>query len=517
MYVDTEVGTAVVVAAQAGDEDARDRLLAACLPLLYNVVGRAMNGHSEVDDVVQETMVRVVSGLRGLRDPESFRSWMVAVAMNEVRRRWTARQNTVAAPLDTLEGTREVADPGSDFVGLTILRLGLSGQRKEVAEATRWLDDGDRDLLSLWWLETAGELTREELAAALDLSRQHAAVRVQRMKEQLELGRVVVRALSADPRCPELTSLVAPWDGSPGALWRKRIARHTRGCAICSGHQRDLMPAEGLLAGIGLVVPTHDLWPAHLNTAWTVPPGGGPGTGAGGGSGSGAGPGDPGTSGAVPHPRLPRARGPVVMAGALAVTVAILVLPDGKDGKDPRPAEPAPSAPVAVVSAVETPVEPSPSPTPTPTPSPTPTPTPTPSASPSPSPSPTQRSVEQQFIDLVNAKRSQSGCPALRVEPRVHAAAQRHSEDMAARGYFDHTGPDGDQPDDRLSAAGYQWSRWGENLDRGKKSAGDLVNDWMDGAIHQANLLDCRFTAAGLGTASGASGPMWTLDLGTPR
>ncbi|WP_033821448.1 RNA polymerase sigma factor, partial [Kitasatospora sp. MBT63] len=264
MYVDGEVGTAEVVAAQAGDEDALERLLTASLPLLYNVVGRAMNGHSEVDDVVQETMVRVVSGLGGLRDPASFRSWLVAVAMNEVRRRWSARQSAPVAALEGLEGTREVADPGSDFVGLTILRLGLSGQRKEVAEATRWLDEGDRDLLSLWWLETAGELTREELAASLDLSRQHTAVRVQRMKEQLEVGRVVVRALSADPRCPVLTELVSPWDGSPGALWRKRISRHTRGCAVCSGHQRDLMPAEGLLAGIGLVLPVHDLLPPDL-------------------------------------------------------------------------------------------------------------------------------------------------------------------------------------------------------------------------------------------------------------
>ncbi len=43
---------------------------------------------------------------------------------------------------------------------LTILRLGLSGQRREVAEATRWLDEDDRELLALWWQEAAGELTR---------------------------------------------------------------------------------------------------------------------------------------------------------------------------------------------------------------------------------------------------------------------------------------------------------------------------------------------------------------------
>src|SRR5207237_266820 len=80
----------------------------------------------------------------------------------------------------------DTADPGADFEDLTIVRLGLSGQRRQTAEASRWLDPGDRDLLSLWWLEAAGELTRAELAAGLELTPQHAAVRVQRMKAQLD-------------------------------------------------------------------------------------------------------------------------------------------------------------------------------------------------------------------------------------------------------------------------------------------------------------------------------------------
>ena len=49
---------ALVVAARAGDQRARDRLVAAYLPLVYNVVGRALDGHADVDDVVQETMLR---------------------------------------------------------------------------------------------------------------------------------------------------------------------------------------------------------------------------------------------------------------------------------------------------------------------------------------------------------------------------------------------------------------------------------------------------------------------------
>ncbi|CAD5980431.1 RNA polymerase sigma factor (modular protein) [Streptomyces sp. KY70] len=246
--------TALVVAARDGDQAAGERLAALYLPLVYNVVGRALNGHPDVDDVVQETMLRALSGLSSLRDPTRFRSWLVAIAMNQVRTRWSVLGHRPAA----LEETDEPADPAADFVDLTILRLELSGQRRETAEATRWLDEAERDVLSLWWLETTGELTRAELADALGLPPQHAAVRVQRVKNQLDIGRAVVRALAAEPRCPALDDLVADWDEVPTPLWRKRIARHIRGCASCAATSSGLVPPEGLLSGLALVVPLYE-------------------------------------------------------------------------------------------------------------------------------------------------------------------------------------------------------------------------------------------------------------------
>ncbi|MFD9329548.1 RNA polymerase sigma factor [Streptomyces sp. NPDC060065] len=231
-------------AAQAGDRRALDELVAGWLPLVYNIVGRALNGHADVDDVVQETMLRAVDNLGSLRDPDSFRSWLVAIAMRQIRDR--ARRRTSEPPAD---GSGVQA---ADFAELTVLRLQLEGQRREVAEAVRWLDDEDRQLLSLWWLEVAGELTRRELASAVGISRQHAAVRVQRMKERLEAARGIVRALGS--ACPDLGSVTTRWDGRPDSVWRKRLARHVRGCAYCSGRPGEsVVPAERLLVGIALV------------------------------------------------------------------------------------------------------------------------------------------------------------------------------------------------------------------------------------------------------------------------
>ncbi|MFI7131181.1 RNA polymerase sigma factor [Nonomuraea sp. NPDC050153] len=249
MYARPTYDVETVIAARAGDRGAIDELVTSHLPLVYNIVGRAMNGHPDVDDVVQESMARVVTGLSGLRDPGSFRSWLVAVALNQVRE-WRQAPGAALAAIDEAMG---LADAASDFAALTVTRLGLSGQRKEAAEAARWLDADDREVLALWWMEVAGELARAELAAALGTNEQHAAVRVQRTKRRLETARTVVRALSARPRCAGLAAVAETWNGAPSDLWRKRLSRHVRDCPVCGEHLSDLVPAERLLAGLGLV------------------------------------------------------------------------------------------------------------------------------------------------------------------------------------------------------------------------------------------------------------------------
>ncbi|MFF5294546.1 sigma-70 family RNA polymerase sigma factor [Paractinoplanes globisporus] len=239
---------ATVIAARAGDPAAVDRLVAGYLPLVYTIVGRALEGHADVDDVVQDVMLRVLRNLGDLREPESFRSWLVAITVRQVRERFRTRRGAPEALVH-----EDVRDPGADFTDLAITRLELSGQRRETAEATRWLDEENRELLSLWWLEASGELTRDEIVEATEVSRQHAAVRIQRMKGQLETARVVVRALAAQPPCPDLRLVTVHWDGTPGALWRKRIARHTRDCSYCTPAWHNLVAAERLLAGMALV------------------------------------------------------------------------------------------------------------------------------------------------------------------------------------------------------------------------------------------------------------------------
>ncbi|MEV5387600.1 sigma-70 family RNA polymerase sigma factor [Streptomyces sp. NPDC052721] len=651
---------ALVNAARAGDPAAQDALVSAYLPLVYNIVGRALNGSVDVDDVVQETMLRALGSLGDLRTPENFRSWLVAIAMNRVRAHWQDRRLAPGA----VEETGDVADPGADFVDLTIVRLQLSGQRQETARATRWLEPDDREVLSLWWLECAGELTRAEVAAALGVSPQHTAVRVQRMKARLEAARVVVRALDTRPACDELRAVLASWDGLPSALWRKRIARHARECPRCGGLWSGLMPAEGLLAGLALVAvsstlltttrsatatltattgaapqPTHlgpDTnagvdgsgygaagpdqgtvgWGGHgatgsgqgaaradhgvggsgqgtavgsdhgtvgsghgamgtgqgaaagsdhaalgadpgtvesdLGTVESAPGTAGSGPGAAGPGVGGGRPGDPvglrasrrRTSGRGEARRRRRVRRRAVGGAVVAACVAgggLWYFGTDSGPADTREATAAQTAGAPVVdlaepSAVETSSSPSASASPSPSPSPA---KKKPSASTSPRPTrksttpqaepaapttprasrtapaqPAPTGTVAQVVALVNQERAAAGCGPVTEDPRLDTAAQGHSDDMAARGFFDHADPDGDGPGERITAAGYRWSTYGENIAKGQQTPQAVMDSWMNSPGHRANILNCAFKNIGVGVHDGSGGPWWTQAFG---
>ncbi|MEV4276506.1 RNA polymerase sigma factor [Actinoplanes xinjiangensis] len=234
----------VIAAAQAGDRRALEELVAACLPLVYATVRRTLGGDPDADDVVQDTLLRALRNLHALRTPESFRSWLTTIAARQVSTHLHRRQ----AELRRTASLDEAVDlPDAAVEDLTLLQVELSGHRRQVVRAGRWLDPADRALLGLWWLQAAGGLTRNELAAALGTTVAHAGVRVQRMRRRLELSRSVVAALQARPRCAQLASVLADWDGVPGPLWRKRVARHTRSCPVCTRAAGDQVPLEQLV------------------------------------------------------------------------------------------------------------------------------------------------------------------------------------------------------------------------------------------------------------------------------
>lgn len=108
------------------------------------------------------------------------------------------------------------------------------------------------------------------------------------------------------------------------------------------------------------------------------------------------------------------------------------------------------------------------------------------------------------LLDETNARRTADGKSALRRNTRLDAAAQAKAEDMAARNYWSHATPDGQQPWSFIEQAGYSYQKAGENLAYGFSTSGATVAGWMNSPSHRANLLDSGFDEVGFGYANAA-------------
>jgi uncharacterized protein YkwD len=144
----------------------------------------------------------------------------------------------------------------------------------------------------------------------------------------------------------------------------------------------------------------------------------------------------------------------------------------------------------------------------------------------------TASSLEGDLMATLNTFRSARGLRPFRSSPRLHAAAVRHSGEMARWGYFEDASPNGAAFWRRIAVyykeTGFR--RWtvGENLEYGQPGlvALEVLQDWLASPPHRANVVSRRFRDAGVGvvsveTGSGVFGGMpttiVTLDVGFRR
>ncbi len=131
---------------------------------------------------------------------------------------------------------------------------------------------------------------------------------------------------------------------------------------------------------------------------------------------------------------------------------------------------------------------------------------------------------------LVNRERANQGEGSLTNNTKLEAAAQAHTESMVWNDYFEHLGPGGQTPLDRMRAAGYIYSsnlgfEVGENIAWGTGSLGTpraIVAAWMGDPGHRANILDAHYRDTAIGVSPhvpaafghGQSGGIYTQDFG---
>ena len=104
---------------------------------------------------------------------------------------------------------------------------------------------------------------------------------------------------------------------------------------------------------------------------------------------------------------------------------------------------------------------------------------------------------------LTNEERQTEKLSTLIVNPLLTKAAELKAEDMATKGYFAHTSPEGKTPWYWIDQVGYDYQYAGENLAINFTDSEDVTNAWMQSPTHRANIEKDKYTEMGTGIATG--------------
>lgn len=107
------------------------------------------------------------------------------------------------------------------------------------------------------------------------------------------------------------------------------------------------------------------------------------------------------------------------------------------------------------------------------------------------------------LVALTNQDRAIQGLAGVTEDALLDKAAQAAAEDMAAKGYFAHTSPDGKTPWYWLEQVDYQYSYAGQNLAVNFTDSENVETAWMESPTHRANIVKREYTQVGFGTANG--------------
>ncbi len=117
------------------------------------------------------------------------------------------------------------------------------------------------------------------------------------------------------------------------------------------------------------------------------------------------------------------------------------------------------------------------------------------------------------LLTIVNQARQQSGLPPMQANPLLMQAAQLHAVDMATHRLFSHTGSDGSSVHMRATRVGYS-SRKGVSENWVTTGSTDsALAWWMNSYVHRGNILNPKWTEAGIGVQRDPANGMFIFVL----
>lgn len=159
-----------VARAQAGDGAARDALLGAITPILRGFFYSRIGGAPDVDDLVQNALVRVHRGLDALQRTDRFKAFAMKAALFELQDFYRGRYSTREALFDP-----DLPTPGSIDAEDVGLRVDLGRAMETLTEHARAILEMRE--LGYPYAEIAETLDTTEAAVKMQVKRAFAKLR----------------------------------------------------------------------------------------------------------------------------------------------------------------------------------------------------------------------------------------------------------------------------------------------------------------------------------------------------
>ena len=121
--------------------------------------------------------------------------------------------------------------------------------------------------------------------------------------------------------------------------------------------------------------------------------------------------------------------------------------------------------------------------------------------------------IDSGVLSQLNQIRHAHGLVPLALDADLSAAAEQHTRDMVAKGYFAHDSSDGSPFWQRIAhyypEAAYRYWSVGENLfwRSGPVNAADGLKAWMASPEHRANILDPKWRQIGVAAVMAPDAP----------
>ena len=131
-------------------------------------------------------------------------------------------------------------------------------------------------------------------------------------------------------------------------------------------------------------------------------------------------------------------------------------------------------------------------------------------------PTASQADVRQDLLRLINAERSRTGSPPLRLDDALTRAAQQHADEISRSGNFQNGSSEAMRK--RLQQAGYQAHEWTENLTQSGADPGGLLRYWKgrNPSTFQ-DLMDARYRDIGFGLSRLDGTPLYSFLFAVPQ